>query len=60
MIANLHAELVEQLLRDPALEHLLPDGHLLISGLSAAKVGAIGELLADGGWIIEDRRDEEW
>ncbi len=60
VIANLYAELVEQLLVDPALDRLLPAGWLLISGLSAAKTPAVCGRLASDGWDIRDRRDEDW
>ncbi len=60
IIANIYAELVDELLISPELEQFLPHGRLILSGISHQKVEAVRERLALTGFSIQAEEEEEW
>lgn len=60
IIANIYAELVAELLVQPALAEHLPHGTLFLSGISHQKVAMIRERLQARGFTITAEEHEEW
>ena len=60
IIANIYAELVDDLLRSEALAKALPTGRLILSGISHHKADMIRSRLAQMNFQIIAEEQEEW
>ncbi|MFW5844984.1 MAG: 50S ribosomal protein L11 methyltransferase [Planctomycetota bacterium] len=61
LVANIYAELLQELLCDPALPGLLRTGAgCILSGISHQKIGALRTALDAGGWRIRQEQQAAW
>ncbi|TVR12318.1 MAG: hypothetical protein EA401_09365 [Planctomycetota bacterium] len=60
IIANIYAELLEEMLLSPECHTLLPQGWMILSGISHQKIAHLRLILKQHGWMIQDECDEAW
>ena len=60
IIANIYAELVDELLVSTELDLALEKGRLILSGISHQKVDMVRNRLSEKGFTIQAEQQEAW
>lgn len=60
LIANLYADLIQEILLDPLLDRLLPTGHLVWSGVATKHSESLHRAVRAAGFTIKATREEAW
>lgn len=60
IIANLYADLIQEILLDPLLDRLMPTGHLVWSGVATKHSESVHRALRSAGFTIKATREEAW